>query len=61
MAGEGHPVTVVVPAEFGSAREAARFVDAAVRRALDDLGHVTDPVIWYDGEDGRSVRLAPQT
>jgi hypothetical protein len=50
------PITIMVPIEFTSSREAAAFVQRALVNALGETGHVVDPVIFYEVENGRTVR-----
>jgi len=50
------PITVVVPIRFCSSRDAAAFIQRALINALQDMGHVVDPVISYKAQDGRTVR-----
>jgi len=50
------PITVVVPIGFESSRDAAAFIQRAILTALGETGHVVDPVIFYEAEDGRTVR-----
>jgi hypothetical protein len=52
----GFPITVVVPIGFASSRLAAAFVQRALINALDETGHSVDPVIFYEHEDGRTLR-----
>lgn len=52
----GWPITVVVPIRFASSREAARFIQRALANALGETNHAVDPVIFYEHEDGRTIR-----